>query len=171
MRLAMKLHISVGDILHLGFSDIRGMAMPRTERRSAKLILIMDPDRDAREICRLALESAGYRVATAESSAQCVRFARALGPDLVVTELFSPGMDGFDLAGALGNWPSTSAIPIVALTTCSIRSYEERALGEGFSGYLKKPLEPRNLIRVIARLLEPASASPAQCARLACTGS
>lgn len=160
MRVAMRLQITLGDILHLGFQHDRGSTAGRVAESPPKLILVMDPDRDAREICRLALESEGYRVATAENSADCLRLARSQAPDLIVTELFSPGMDGYGMMRALGRGPGTSGIPVVALTTCSLPSYRLRALREGFSGYLGKPVEPRRLIRAIAPLLK--SADPGQ---------
>lgn len=126
---------------------------PAPASASLPTIVVMDPDADARNIARLALESAGYRVVLAEDGAECIAMSKRVRPDLIIAEIFSPYLDGFEVLSALRSEPDTAGIPVVALTTWSPESDDAQASSEGFVEFITKPVEPRRLIDMIRTVL------------------
>jgi CheY-like chemotaxis protein len=74
-------------------------------------------------------------------------------PDLILMDLQLPGVDGTQAMRTIKASPSGSRIPIVALTAFAMSEDRDRALRNGFDGYLSKPISVRDLPRQIAELL------------------
>lgn len=125
---------------------------------ASRSILLAEPDEDTRGIYRMALEHAGYRVIPAADGRECVELARRWKPDLVLTELFNPRLDGYGIRDALRADPRTARIPVVAVTTCHLPSARQKAAVLGFAGYWLKPVEPRALLREVRLILGSAEA-------------
>lgn len=155
MRMTVGVRVSWGDRFGPEVRERWGAAEPEAPAPRPPVVLLCDPDPDAREIGRVALESAGYQVVTAGDGERCVRLAPLVSPDLVVTELFSPRLDGLGVARALRRDRRTAGIPLLALTTCSLPRCREEARREGFARYLVKPVEPARLVREVERLTKP----------------
>jgi CheY-like chemotaxis protein len=79
-----------------------------------KDILVIDDDATARDIVRALLEPMGYRVTTAADGREGLRLFRGHPYDLVVLDLFMPGMDGLDALEAID--PEASGVPVVAIS-------------------------------------------------------
>ena len=77
-------------------------------------------------------------------------------PDLLLADLGLPGEDGYALLGRVRamNTPATRSLPAVALTAYARSSDRERALAAGFVRYIIKPVEPAELVDVLASVLE-----------------
>jgi CheY-like chemotaxis protein len=79
-------------------------------------VLIVEDDRDGRLLLVEWLEQAGFRVAQAHNGLQALERAVELTPDVVVTDLNIPGIDGFELTRRLKQDPRTRNIPVLAMT-------------------------------------------------------
>src|SRR3970040_1678227 len=91
------------------------------------LVLLAEDDRDSREMYALALELAGFRTVQADNGAAALERARDSSPDVVVTDLNLPGVDGYELCARLKGDSRTSRMPVVFLTGSSYGDEQERA--------------------------------------------
>lgn len=73
--------------------------------------------------------------------------------DLVLLDLFMPGMDGYEVLGALRTLPALRATPIVAFTADGMKGTREACLEAGFDDYLAKPVQPDDLLEHLCRWL------------------
>ncbi|MEW5847990.1 MAG: response regulator [Myxococcota bacterium] len=119
----------------------------------ARTILVVDDHDLNRELVRSLLERRGCRVVEAEDGESGIAAARQVRPDLILMDLAMPGMDGFAATRELKAHPATAHIPVVALTARAMKSDEERAQREGFSGYVTKPVDVHLLEQAITRAL------------------
>jgi putative two-component system response regulator len=117
-------------------------------------VLVVDDVAYSRRAVRSIFLSAGYAVLTADDGQQALEIVRSELPDLVVTDILMPRLDGFQLCRAIKTGPLTSKIPVIFYTG----SYNEPAdrdfgLSLGAAGYLVKPLEPREFISEVTRAI------------------
>ena len=120
------------------------------------LVLLAEDDRDSREMYVLALELAGFRTAQADSGSEALKRVTELSPDVVVTDLNLPGVDGYELCARLKGDPRTSRTPVVALTGCSFADELDRAHRAGCARVLVKPFPPDHLGPELAQVLAAA---------------
>jgi CheY-like chemotaxis protein len=114
-------------------------------------ILIVDDDRDARELFSIVLEDAGATVAIAEDGEAGLRAALEWTPDLVVTDIAMPRMDGIHMVRQLRQREPTKRIPVVAVTGNAVADVPEMARQAGCSEVVPKPCSPETLIDLINR--------------------
>lgn len=119
-------------------------------------ILLVEDDEASRELATFLLEHAGYRVSIAHDGAQGVQIALDERPDLVISDLQMPRVNGFELARRLLDDPQWRRVPLVAVSAFSMRGDRETALAAGFDGYLAKPITPETFVQEIAAFLPPA---------------
>jgi len=120
-----------------------------------KTILVAE-DRDAsRELARTLLEHSGYAVLEAANGAEAVEIAQMHLPDLILCDLQMPLKNGFDVLRELRADQRFKSTPIVALTASAMMGDKDKALMEGFTTYLTKPLSLSAIRRELARLLDP----------------
>ncbi len=116
-------------------------------------ILIVEDDSDTRSLLRLHLESANHAVITANNGAEGLQQALARIPDLIVSDVRMPVMDGFDLLKALRSRAETAAIPVVVLSVIHERASVREAMRLGADDYIEKPVRRGDLLESIdARL-------------------
>jgi two-component system cell cycle response regulator DivK len=116
-------------------------------------ILVVDDDARNLRLAAAALEQAGHEVLSAEGGADGIEAARAHAPDLVLIDVQMPGMDGITALRRLRAEPSTATLKVVALTALAMKGDAERLIGEGFDGYLEKPIRYREFLASVAALL------------------
>jgi PAS domain S-box-containing protein len=116
--------------------------------------LVVDDEADARELARRALEEHGATVVTAASGPEAVDILSTAAPDVLVSDLGMPGMDGFELIRVVR--AGDGRVPAVAVTAFARPEDRLRALSAGYQAHLAKPIEPRDLVMVVARLLRAA---------------
>lgn len=116
-------------------------------------ILVADDRAASRELIRAMLESGGYDVDEAENGAEALERVAEHLPDLILLDLQMPILDGFGVVRALRGKPEFSKIPVIALTASAMLGDRERAIEEGFTGYITKPIRLGELRSEVERLL------------------
>jgi CheY-like chemotaxis protein len=118
------------------------------------LVLIVEDDHGTRLMYRDFLTHAGFRTADAHNGHQALEKALELRPDLVVTDLAVPGMDGFAFCRALQQSSATRDIPILAITGhAEYLDEPERFRHAGISHVLIKPCELDEVVRELRKML------------------
>ncbi len=120
------------------------MAVP-AENHGATL-LIVDDDPAARERLRSIFETAQYRVVTASEAASALRVLKGVRCDLVALDLEMPGVDGLALCKLLRAQPTTSKLPIIALSESDDEARKVQAFTAGADDYITKPSTPGELL-------------------------
>jgi len=118
-----------------------------------KTILVAEDREVSRELARTLLEHSGYAVLEATNGAEAVAIAQANLPDLVLLDLQMPIKNGFEVLHELRSDKRFSSTPIVALTASAMMGDKDKALMEGFTAYLTKPLRISVVRQELARLL------------------
>ncbi len=119
-------------------------------------ILLVDDEADTLTMFRDALEAAGAQVKALASGAEAVREMDRWRPDLVVTDLGLPGMDGYALLKAIREMAAHRNVPAVAVSAYARPEDRSRALGAGFQAHLAKPIDPATLVRALAAAVSAA---------------
>ena len=125
-------------------------------------ILIADDYEDNRELLRLILETAGYRVREARNGRECVTMAREAVPDLFLIDLSMPVLDGWGALAELRAMAETRGVPCIAITAFdeANRSSARAAAAQDFDAFITKPFRSKDLLETIARLVEESSTAP-----------
>jgi two-component system, chemotaxis family, chemotaxis protein CheY len=116
-------------------------------------ILTVDDSASIRLTTKVALSGAGYSVTEAINGAEGIAKATTGQFDLIVTDLNMPVMDGLTMIRELRKIPSQMGIPIIFLTTESDGAIKEQAKAAGATGWLTKPFDPENLVRIVRKVL------------------
>jgi len=119
---------------------------------SARVLIVEDNPLNLK-LVRDVLLNAGFDVIEARIGEDGVARAQDSQPDVILMDLQLPGVDGTQAMRTIKASPSGSGIPIVALTAFAMSEDRDRALRNGFDGYLSKPVSVRDLPRQIAELL------------------
>ena len=115
------------------------------ENHSATL-LIVDDDAAARDRLREIFETAQYRVVTATEASSALRVLKGVRCDLVALDLEMPGVDGLALCKLLRAQPTTSKLPIIALSESDDEARKVQAFTAGADDYITKPSTPGELL-------------------------
>jgi CheY-like chemotaxis protein/anti-sigma regulatory factor (Ser/Thr protein kinase) len=117
-------------------------------------VLVVDDDRDARDLVAEVLRSRAADVATVASAPECLDAIDRDMPDVLLIDIAMPGMDGFDLIRRIRARPREQggAIPAVALTAYARAEDAARSLAAGFQVHLSKPVDLDKLLATVASL-------------------
>ncbi|MDB4988715.1 MAG: domain S-box protein, partial [Myxococcaceae bacterium] len=117
-------------------------------------VLVVDDEHDAREMLRAMLETCGARVRVATSVSEAVRAFEAAPPALLVSDIGMPEADGYVLIEKVRKLGPDAGgrVPAIALTAYARSEDRTRALLSGFDSHVAKPIEPLELLAVIASL-------------------
>lgn len=118
-------------------------------------VLVVDDDIDSLDLLVFILEEYGVQVLKAKSAPQALNIIRQFEPDLLISDIAMPGEDGYELIRQVRNLSCAQRrqIPAIALTACIIEEGGILALESGFQLYLTKPVEPDELVAVVAKLV------------------
>ena len=111
-------------------------------------ILVIEDERDLRDLLRRYLERAGHAVLSAATGAEALRLLEAL-PDLVLLDLGLPDIDGFDVLRAA----LAVQVPVIALTARSAVEDRIRGLERGVDDYVTKPFSPQEVVLRVGAVL------------------
>lgn len=131
-----------------------------------KRLLVVDDDASLLLAVSETLQGDGYVVVTARRGAEAlVRVAETL-PDLIISDIRMPGMDGYQLARKLRAAPHTRLVPIVFLTAKDETADRIAGFRSGVDAYITKPFEPEELVAIVAGILERVQRTHGDLARL-----
>jgi two-component system response regulator MprA len=116
------------------------------------VVLIAERDASMRELQRFFLDRAGYAVDFADDGVAALARARCTRPDLVVTEILIPKLDGLALCRSLKADPQTSDVPVVVF---SVLAAAARAAEAGASRFLRKPFVESVFLAAVQDLVPP----------------
>jgi two-component system chemotaxis response regulator CheY len=116
-------------------------------------VLIVEDDDGIRDMVDIVLSAAGYEVLTASDGADALEVIGGGPPDLVLLDMRMPVMDGWEFARRYRAGPAPHA-PIVVMTAA--RDAAQRAAEIDANGYLGKPFDMAELLRLVSQLARPA---------------
>lgn len=116
-------------------------------------ILTVDDSASIRQAIKIALGSAGYSVQEATNGAEGLEKAEAGAFDLIITDLNMPVMDGLTMIQELRRRGKVVGVPIVFLSTESDGDIKAQAKSAGATGWMTKPFESEQLIRIAQKVL------------------
>lgn len=116
-------------------------------------VLAVDDSRTMREMLRIALTEAGFDVSLAEDGVHGLEVLAEVDPQVVITDINMPNMDGFGFIEHVRKSDTHRATPILVLTTESAAELKERARNAGATGWIVKPFDKTKLIGAIKRVV------------------
>ena len=124
-------------------------------------VLVVDDEPDALALVRQILESAGAIVRTVVSGVEALKEFDTHPPDVLVTDLGLPGMDGYGvLRHVRARGPQCGGIvPVIAVTAYARRDDRTKSLGAGFSAHIPKPIDPEMLVSSLVAAVDGQRAS------------
>jgi CheY-like chemotaxis protein len=125
--------------------------------RARRRVLVVEDDKDSREMLRILLELDGHDVHEAEDGPGGLSAALALRPDVVLVDVGLPGLDGHEVARQLRGGPAGPSLLLVALTGYGQPEDRERSRQAGFDAHLTKPISPEKLGELFRMLEAPRS--------------
>lgn len=120
-------------------------------------ILLVEDNEAIRGAFTILLQESGYRVLAASTGRDAVDTATRELPDLVLLDLGLPDIGGLEVARTLRGRAGTREIPIVALTGRALEVDQEACFAAGCTGYLTKPIDTEQLLRILPTFLEQTS--------------
>jgi CheY-like chemotaxis protein len=125
-------------------------------RLSGHTIIVVEDHDEARMAMGIFLNRLGATVITAKDGLEGLETVKNHRPDLVVTDLLMPGMDGFELLREIRTLPPEAGgnTPVIAMTALDTRLERERILNLGFRACLQKPFTVETLVETILHLLD-----------------
>jgi DNA-binding response OmpR family regulator len=119
-----------------------------------KHIIVVDDDKEVREIVTFALNCNGFEVAAASNGQQLHHLLASQVPDLIILDVMMPGQNGYQLFHFLRNNPDTQQIPIIIMTAHAENIYERISADLGAAKHVTKPFHPLDLVEKVRALLQ-----------------
>lgn len=119
-----------------------------------KTILIVDDSATMRQMVSFTLTGAGFDVVEAGDGQEAVgKLNAGAKPNLVITDLNMPKMDGISFIKAVRGMPSFKFTPVLMLTTESDETKKKEGQAAGATGWIVKPFKPEQMLQVIAKVM------------------
>jgi chemosensory pili system protein ChpA (sensor histidine kinase/response regulator) len=134
-------------------------AIDRVEQE--RVIVVADDSISVRKFVGRMLEKNGYRVKLAADGLEAAELVSQHGCHLVITDLEMPRMTGYELMVQLRQSPSTRRIPVMVVTSRAGAKHRDRAMKEGASVFLTKPVQEDQLIAAVEQLIGTEAPRPA----------
>jgi len=119
----------------------------------SKKILIVEDNPQNMRVARMSVRSHGYSLLEATNGDEALEKAVRDKPDLIIMDIQLPKMSGLEVTERLRQMPGFRSIPIIAVTAHAMRGDKERAIAAGCDAYLSKPINTRELPKVVAQML------------------
>jgi CheY-like chemotaxis protein len=130
------------DSEHLVLPELKGLQ-----------VLVVDDEADARELVARILQTQGARVMTSGSSEEALRLVELNKPDVLVSDIGMPGMDGYQLIRQIrATEAKGQRLPALALTAFARAEDRKRAMLAGYQSHLAKPFDTAELVLMVAGL-------------------
>jgi len=118
-----------------------------------RVVVVADDSISVRKFVGRMLEKAGYRAKLASDGLEASEIVAQSGCHLVITDLEMPRMNGYELMAHLRQNPATRGIPVLVVTSRAGAKHRDRALKEGASGFLTKPVQEDQLLSSVESLI------------------
>jgi two-component system chemotaxis response regulator CheY len=115
-------------------------------------VLTVDDSRTMRDMLKHSLVAAGFRVLQAEDGIDGLEVLKTETPDVVVTDINMPRLDGFGFIEAVRRDVERRGMPVLVLTTEADAEKKSRAKAAGATGWIVKPFDPAKLVDAIRRV-------------------
>jgi len=116
-------------------------------------IMVVDDDVKSLELMEAMLVPKGYEVITIGSPSTALALIIKKKPDFILLDVMMPGLDGYSLLSEIKNSTTISNIPVVMLTALGFDLNKELAHNLGAAGYITKPVDLAELLKIISGLL------------------
>jgi signal transduction histidine kinase/CheY-like chemotaxis protein len=137
--------------------QVQPAPQPARRRRSARpgkpIVLVVEDNPDNLRTAR-ALLADRYQVVEAEDGKTGVELARTHRPDIILTDISLPVMDGIAVLAAIREDEALRATPVIAVTASAMKGDRETILAHGFDGYLSKPIDHDALMKTLQQMLD-----------------
>jgi len=124
-----------------------------TNNNPPATVLIVDDNRDSRELLVKLLTIKGYKTVEAVDGKDAMQKATSQRPNLILMDQSLPIMNGYEVTTKLRQIEEFRTLPIIALTAHAMRGEKEKALKAGCDGYIAKPINVRTLPGIIEHYL------------------
>jgi CheY-like chemotaxis protein len=114
---------------------------PQPRSIPALRVLVVDDNEDAAEVLAENLRVSGYDVDVAHDGTEALQLAATRPPGVALVDIGLPGIDGYELASRLRNFPGMKAIELIALTGYGTDRHRQETSARGFSRHLVKPVD------------------------------
>lgn len=123
---------------------------------SKKKIVVIDDESHIRQVIARKLQRAGYEVRIANDGTEGLELAREARPDLLITDLQMPNMNGFELCATCREDPQMRTLPIILVTgsVITIGQIESKTAVLGNIFCISKPFSPRKLLQKVKNILD-----------------
>lgn len=121
--------------------------------REEKVIILADDSISVRKFVGRMLEKAGYRVRLAGDGLEALEIALQTRCDLIITDLEMPRTNGYELMMHLRQSPETRGIPVMVVTSRAGAKHKDRAMKEGATAFLTKPVQDEQLIAAVSEMI------------------
>ena len=127
--------------------------LSKSKFKSNRLVMVVDDSKVVLKIVEKGLAEAGFRVITAENGKKALNLLETIQPDLILTDIEMPDINGFEFCGTVHMNPELSTVPIVAMSSKTDRGYMKRMLQNGASAFLCKPFNIDELVILVEKML------------------
>lgn len=118
------------------------------------VVLIVDDEPDNLKVANTILSFKGATVHIAENGVQGLEVMQQVDPLFILLDISMPQMNGWDMIKAIRDMPDYAEIPVIALTAHAMAGDKERAMAEGFDGYITKPFRMATFLDLIFECLD-----------------
>jgi len=127
--------------------------LSKSKFKGDRLVMVVDDSKVVLRIVEKGLAEAGFRVITAENGKKALDLLDTIQPDLILSDIEMPDINGFDFCQAVHTNPDLSSMPIIAMSSKTDRGYMKRMLQNGASAYLCKPFNIDELVILVEKML------------------
>lgn len=110
------------------------------------IVLVVDDEEISRRLMRVVLEEAGHRVHEAADGAEALRQVETCRPDVVLTDVVMPGMDGMEVCRRIKANPLTAHLPVLLVTSLADRDDRIQGMEAGADDFINKPADRQELV-------------------------
>ncbi len=123
-----------------------------------KLVLVVDDEDMTRQMIAMFLKMSGHDSAEAENGVVALEQVAKLQPDAIILDVMMPEMDGITMCKKLRKNPASAAIPVLMLSGRSQLGAELDGMEAGASAYMRKPMDPKEMLVILNELMMQADA-------------
>ncbi|MEK9826446.1 MAG: response regulator, partial [Methylotenera sp.] len=120
----------------------------------SKVVLVVDDSLTMRKVLSRVLEREDYEVITANDGVDAIQVLQEVTPDIILTDIEMPRMDGFELSRYVRDNPATATIPLVVISSRTADKHRNVAKEIGVDAFLGKPVQDEELVAQVNALLQ-----------------